>query len=201
MKDFISVTDPELVKMINNGLVGVIPTDTIYGLVGLASSESAISRMYGLKERERQPGTIIASSVQQLEVLGFPQADLQLMTKFWPGPISVVLSANGVANYLKDGLDSLPVRIPDYPELLDLLSQTGPLMTTSANPPSAPSATNIEQAKSYFGESVDFYVDSGDLSGREPSTIIGFDETGEIQIFREGAINSEALQNISRQGQ
>ena len=74
-------------------------------------------------------------------------------------------------------------------------------MTTSANPPSAPSATNIEQAKSYFGESVDFYVDSGDLSGREPSTIIGFDETGEIQIFREGAINSEALQNISRQGQ
>lgn len=201
MKDFISVTDPELVKMINNGLVGVIPTDTIYGLVGLASSESAISRMYGLKKRERQPGTIIASSVQQLEVLGFPQADLQLMTKFWPGPISVVLSANGVANYLKDGLGSLPVRIPNYPELLDLLSQTGPLMTTSANLPSAPRATNIEQAKSYFGDSVDFYVDSGDLSGREPSTIIGFDETGEIQIFREGAINSEALQNISRQGQ
>ncbi len=201
MKDFISVTDPELAKIINDGMVGIIPTDTIYGLAGAASSEPAISKMYSLKKRKRQPGTIIASSIKQLEVLGFSREDLKLMTKFWPGPISFVLNAEGVASYIKKDLNSLAVRIPNSSELLDLLSKTGPLMTTSANPPSTPSATNIEMAKEYFGDSVNFYVDGGELSNREPSTIIGFDGTGKIQIFREGAASAETIQDISKQMQ
>ena len=54
-----SLTDPRLAEMIKNGQIGVIPTDTIYGLVGAATSKTAIKKLYSLKTRKRQPGTTI----------------------------------------------------------------------------------------------------------------------------------------------
>ena len=61
-------------------------------------------------------------------------------------------------------------------------------MTTSANHPKEPTATNIRQAIAYFGNSVDFYVDIGDLGERPPSTIIGFDGDGNVIIHRQGVV-------------
>lgn len=74
-----------------------------------------------------------------------------------------------------------------------LLEQTGALMTSSANPPGQPTATSIEAAKQYFGESVDFYVDVGDLSDRPPSTIIGFGNNNQIVVHRHGAVDIATL--------
>ena len=62
-------------------------------------------------------------------------------------------------------------------------------MTSSANKPGEPTATDISGAMAYFGDSVDFYVDAGDLGIRPPSTIIEFDKTGNIIIHRQGAVN------------
>ena len=61
-------------------------------------------------------------------------------------------------------------------------------MTTSANAPKQPTSTSVKMAMDYFGDSIDFYVDGGDLSGRPPSTIIGFDDVGAIIIYRQGAV-------------
>lgn len=190
---FTSVTDPKLVELLKNGAIGIIPTDTVYGLVACAEHPAAIDRLYHVKERDQAPGTMVAHSVEALRSLGFPQEHLARAAHHWPAPLSVVLDAAHVAPYLKQTRESLPVRIPNHPDLLELLSVTGPLMTTSANTPHAPTSHTIDEAVAYFGDAVDFYVDAGDLGERPPSTIIGYDDGGVI-VYREGAFPIHDLQ-------
>lgn len=187
-KIFTSLTDPDLAAMINSGAIGVLPTDTVYGLVAQASNPAAINKMYSVKKREHQAGTTIGASIEQFMALGFPEAPLKAANQYWPASLSVVVDATNVPDYLKVERPSLPVRIPDVLELQALLLHTGALMTSSANKPGEPTATDISAAMAYFGDSVDFYVDAGYIGIRPPSTIIGFDETGAITVFRDGAV-------------
>lgn len=189
---FTSLADPTLIALINDGGIGIIPTDTVYGLVGKAASQTAIERMYATKSRARQPGTTIAASIEQLVSLGFPIAQLQHAKNYWPNALSVEMSAEHISRYLSTGQPVMAARIPDKTELISLLHTTGPLMTTSANAPKQPTSTSVQMAIDYFGDEVDFYVDGGDLSGRPPSTIIGFDADGKIVIYRHGAVTIEA---------
>ena len=187
-RHFTSLTDPALIHLINSGAIGVLPTDTVYGLVGKASSPQAIKRMYSVKSRDRQPGTTIAATTSQLQQLGFPAPQLERAAQYWPNALSVEMRATAIPAYLSTNQPVMAARIPDKPELLALLGQTGALMTTSANAPKQPTATSVQMAIDYFGDDVDFYVDGGDLSGRPPSTIIGFDSQGDVVVHREGAV-------------
>lgn len=98
---FSSLSDPDLAAALLQGAVGVIPTDTVYGLVAKASESSAIDRLYRTKPRPLQPGTIIGSCLADFEELGFRADELELCNKFWPAAISVVLNATNVAHFLK----------------------------------------------------------------------------------------------------
>ncbi len=184
MKVFTSLVDPEVIEILNSGGVGVIPTDTVYGLVARVEDEKALTLHYNMKRRKLQPGTMIASSVDQLLKIGFLPDELKLALHYWPGRVSVVLGADNVADYIKVDRQSLAVRIPDSPALLELLEATGPLMTTSANPAGQPTATNLEQIQNYFAGKIDFCVDGGEINDHTPSDIIGFDNDGEMVIYR-----------------
>lgn len=186
-KLFNSIADPELILMIKSRAIGVIPTDTVYGLVGAANIELAIKKLYSVKSRKRQPGTTIAASPSQLIALGFPADKVLASEKYWPNAVSIEMSAVAIPNYLNAGQQVMAARIPQNYELITLLNATGPLMTTSANKPDAPTSTTISQAIDYFGDEVDFYVDGGDLGDRPPSTIIGF-KGDEIIVYRQGAV-------------
>ena len=154
----------EAAQKINQpGAIGVIPTDTLYGVVARAADEAAVERLYALKKRESKPGTLIAASIDQLVELGIKARYLKAVEEFWPGAVSVEIP-HGI-NYLNQGTGRQAIRIPDDAELLQLLRETGPLQTTSANLPGEQPAATLDQAKKYFGQQVDFYVDGGDLSG------------------------------------
>ena len=66
-----SLLDPRIAATLNHSGLAVIPTDTVYGLVARTEDERAIAKLYSLKPRERQPGTIIAANIEQLHELGF----------------------------------------------------------------------------------------------------------------------------------
>lgn len=185
---FTSLANPELAELIIAGAVGVVPTDTVYGLVAKADRKTAIDKLYATKPRHLQPGTIIGASAEQFHQLGFLLKDIKKAEQYWPNPISVVTNATNVEVYLKKRRDSLPLRIPKHKQLTTLLNATMALMTTSANAPGAPTATTMAMAYDYFGDDIDFYVDGGDLSGRPASTIIGFDGAGKVVIYRQGAV-------------
>lgn len=171
---------------LNNGEVGVMPTDTVYGLVARAADESAVTRMYALKNRDQKPGTLIAANTDQLLILGVPQEEIDKVARYWPNPLSAVLTING-NNYLHQEVATLAMRVVADPQIRELLEQTGPLITSSANQPGQPPATNIDEAITYFGDNVDFYVDGGKIIA-EPSTIIRPSTDG-IEILRQGSIS------------
>lgn len=185
MKDTISLQTAA--EPLLSGAVGILPTDTVYGLVARAHDKTAVDKLYTLKPREFKPGTLIAASVDQLVELGFKRRYIAVVEQYWPGSVSVVIPAEPELAYMHLGKGSFPVRIPSAPELVALLQQTGPLLTTSANHPDEPTATTVDEAWAVFGDRVDFYVDGGDLSGRPPSTIIRVVDDA-IEILRQGAV-------------
>lgn len=170
------------------GKIGIILTDTIYGIAARAANQNAVDRLYKAKNREKKPGTIIAASVKQLEELGLSRNDLRKVAHLWPNPISVVLPVQ--PGYLDQGVGSLAVRVVADPSVQAILEQTGPLVTSSANQPGQPESRTIEEAIAYFDKTVDFYVDNGPLASARPaSTIVRLLPDGTLELLRSGSIN------------
>jgi L-threonylcarbamoyladenylate synthase len=168
------------------GEIAIIPTDTVYGVVARASDQLAVARLYELKHREAKPGTLVAANVGQLVDMGIEREYLAAVEKYWPGAVSVIIPCNRSLAYLHQGINSLAIRIPDDVWLHDLLEQTGPLLTSSANQPGEQPATTIDEAKAYFDNQVNWYENGGTVN-REPSTVIRVvDNT--IEVIRHGAV-------------
>ncbi|MCA9329401.1 threonylcarbamoyl-AMP synthase [Candidatus Saccharibacteria bacterium] len=176
------------IEQMQNGKIGVIPTDTVYGVVARASDTIAVKKLYSLKNRHKKPGTLIAADIQQLIDLGIKPRYLRAVSQYWPGAVTVVLPTDNLTlRYLDQGVGTLAVRVVDNKQIADLLKMTGPLITSSANIPGEPVANNIMQALDYFNNGVDFYVDGGDLSDRQASTIIRIlDDV--VDVLRQGAV-------------
>jgi L-threonylcarbamoyladenylate synthase len=80
------------------------------------------------------------------------------------------------------------VRLPDHKQLRELINEVGPIVSTSANLRASKPASSVEEAKRYFGEKLDFYVDVGHLENGPPSTIVK-PRNGEFEVIRQGAVN------------
>lgn len=182
-----TVASEELLKA---GAVGVLPTDTVYGLVARAADRRAVQRLYGLKSREHKPGTLIAADIDQLVALGIKRRYLTAVSQYWPGAVSVVIACGPELEYLHQGVSSLAIRLPAADDLRQLLMVTGPLITSSANHPGKPTSANVDEAKVCFGDAVDFYEDGGDLSNRPPSTVIRIVDDA-VEVLRRGAVDVE----------
>jgi L-threonylcarbamoyladenylate synthase len=148
-------------KLKNKG-VGVLATDTLYGLVGSALDESVIERIYKLKNRNtNKPSIILISDLEDLELFEIKVDDglKKKLSIYWPGPVSIILPCSSDKfKYIHRGSKSLAFRVPNKKSLRQFLKLTGPLVAPSANPEGLPPAQTIEQAKQYFTDSADFYV-------------------------------------------
>ncbi len=189
-------SDPELVALLRSGAVGVLPTDTVYGLVCRAADEQAVHKLYTLKPRENKPGTIIAADIQQLIELGLKARYLKAVEHYWPNPLSVVIPCGLDLPYLHLGKMSLAVRVPADEQLRALLAKTGPLLTTSANQSGKPTAVDVTEAERYFDGKLDFYVDGGTIADHAPSTVIRIVDDA-IEVLREGAVKIDEAGRIS----
>jgi len=178
----------ELVEKIKSGQVGVMPTDTIYGLVGSALSPAVVEKIYELKSRPADmPFIILISDWGDLKKLGIVTSDKdkETLEKNWPGPISFILPCPDESfTYLHREKKSLAVRWPNNEELDKLIKETGPLIATSANLSGRPAVTMITEAKGIFGDKIDFYIDGGVMAGT-PSTLAKIDD-GQVETLRQG---------------
>lgn len=179
----------KVVELLKAGKIGVMPTDTIYGIVGSALNPETVEEIYTLREREKdKPFIILISSLDDLKKFGVELTKEQkdFLEKNWPNPLSVILVVSAKEfKYLHRGKNSLAFRMPKNEKLLELLRQTGPLVAPSANPEGVKPAETTEEAKKYFGSKVAFYIDGGELKSK-PSTIIQLYEDGKRIILRQG---------------
>ena len=173
------------IEILKDGGLAVIPTDTVYGVVCRAADQNAVKRLYGLKSRASKPGTIIASSIDQLVELGIKRRYLTAVSQFWPNPISIEIPHD--IGYLSQSTGRQAFRVVKNKDLQNILDQTGPLLTSSANLPNQPHAKNTADAKRYFGDKIDFYLDGGEKTEEKPSTLIRIVDDA-VEILREGSI-------------
>ena len=155
--------------------VGILPTDTIYGLVGSALSKKAVERIYKLRKRnKKKPFIILISSPEELRLFGVsPSKEVDsLLRRLWPAKASIILPCpNKRFLYLHRSRKSLAFRVPASRWLRNFLAVTGPLVAPSANLAGKPFAKTIKEARAYFGDKVDFYLSKGALRDR-PSVIL-----------------------------
>jgi L-threonylcarbamoyladenylate synthase len=179
-----------IIKILKTGGVGVMPTDTIYGLLGSALNEKTVERIYRVRQRQPdKPLIILVSSLADLKLFGvkLDKNTVDILDKYWPGKISVILLCSlKKFDYLHRGTKNLAFRLPKNKWLQDLLKKTGPLVAPSANPEGLSPAKNVTEAKKYFGEQVDFYQ-VGKISSSQSSTLIEI-ANGKIKVLREGAV-------------
>lgn len=182
------INDPQVATLLLQGAVGVVPTDTIYGLVASAHNPHAVARLYALKDRERKPGTVIAASADQLIELGVDQAIIRKIAHLWPNPLSIEVPIGEPLAHLHQGTGHGAFRVAADEIVRALLMQTGPLLTTSVNHPGAPPAMSLAESQAYFGSAVDFYVDGGTHTNRPPSTVVRWQPDGSFELIRQGAV-------------
>ena len=177
----------QITQELADGHVVLLPTDTIYGLHALATSDAAVERIAEIKGRdESTPFIVLASSVQQLREIGVAATPdlLEALGSIWPAPLTAILP---LARPLpaSRGAQTLAVRIPAVDWLRELAQRTGPLVSTSANRSGEPPVEAPEMLAYDLQQRVDAIVDGGvrkgkpsailDLTGAEPRFIRGGD--------------------------
>ena len=189
-KDLITI-QKTISPILKLGGVGIIPTDTLYGIVGGALKKETVERIYALRKRDlKKPMIILISGVGDLKKFGIilNSAQKKILSNIWPGKVSIVFDCKYKKfEHLHRKSKTLAFRLPADDELIGLLKKVGPLVAPSANLSGKKPAETYLEARKYFGEKVDFYVDSGKLKSK-PSTIIKIGESGEIEILRQGAV-------------
>lgn len=184
MTVFTSVNDPEIVRILLAGGVGVVRTDTLYGLVARADDETAVRRIYELKGRDddKSPIVLISTTTQIYDRLS--DAHQSFIDGVWPGPVSVIVPSQNAPSWIRRGNASVAYRLPADASLRDLLHSTGPLIAPSANPQGMQPAMNIREARYYFAEKVNFYVDGGQVDNPQPSQLLRLEADGEVTRLR-----------------
>lgn len=184
----------------NNELIA-IPTETVYGLAGNAYNETAIKKIFELKNRPfYNPLIVHIKSAAYLENIAcdIPDIARKLAEVFWPGPLTLVLKKQEhVSDLITSGKKTVAVRVPNHPLTLALLNSLDfPLAAPSANPFGSISPTNTKHVVNYFGESLDIILEGGECEKGLESTIIGFENNLPI-LYRHGTIPLEEIEFIT----
>jgi L-threonylcarbamoyladenylate synthase len=172
------------------------PTDTVYGVGVLAFNSDAIDQLYIVKGRDTAKAIAILlggiSALEQVTASMGPLAE-RLAQRFWPGPLTLVVSRHPDLPPNLSPLPTIGVRMPDHPVALELLNSTGPLAVTSANLSGASNATTAQQVFDQLNGRIPLILDGGQTPGGQPSTVV--DCTGDkLVILRQGPITLDQLQ-------
>lgn len=169
---------------LNNGGIVILRTDTVYGIIAKANDKVAVDRIYDLKGRQsHKPFIVLVSSAKQ----AYDNADLLLKysEQYSDRPTSVIVESPSAPNYLRREGSNLAYRIEREGVLKDIIHKVGPLVAPSANPEGLPVARSLAQAKDYFEDAVDLYIDGGQVPDDiAPSRIIRVNPDGSVDQLR-----------------
>jgi len=187
------------VYVLTQGGVVAVPTDTVYGLAADARSADAVRRVVDLKGRSADaPLPLLVADVAQVEAIAGPLsgAAQALATRFWPGPLTLVLPSRIElpASVVRDG--AVGLRIPDDPICCRVIQLFGgPVTGTSANLTGKPPAMTPDEVRKQFGKRVDYVLEAGRAGGAPPSTVVRVSET-ELALLRGGAVPEEDVRAV-----
>lgn len=183
------------------GLVA-FPTETVYGLGAVVTSDRAVARIFSAKGRPTANPLIahVAEAATARPIAAFDERAERLAEAFWPGPLTLVLplKVGGIVSPLVTaGLSTLAVRLPSHPVARELLAAVGlPVAAPSANRSGRPSPTRAEHVAADFGEAVDLILDAGPCPVGVESTVIDVSEPERALLLRPGGLPREAIEAL-----
>lgn len=167
----------QAIRVLRNGGIIAYPTEAVWGLGCDPFNPEAVERLLRIKRRPEYKGLILAAAdEEQVSPLLSPlsQEQREQLSATWPGPNTWLLPdpRHLVPRWIKGKHPGVAVRVSAHPVVHALCRAFGaPLVSTSANVSSAPSAKNKMKVRAYFGSRVDFIVD-GTLGGLDKPTVI-----------------------------
>lgn len=184
-------------KIIQQGGLVAVPTETVYGLAGNGLSEAAVEEIYAVKNRPAiKPLSLMVSGIESMERYGtnIPKAAYTLAEHFWPGPLTIVVEAKAeIPSIVRAGGTTIGLRCPAHEKTLALLRKADlPLAAPSANPSGMPSPKTAQEVKKYFDGRIEAILDGGPCGIGRESTIISVAERP-FRILRQGALPEKEI--------
>lgn len=184
-------------KIIMDGGVVAMPTETVYGLGGNAFDDNAVKRIFEVKGRPNDNPLIahVHSGYDIRKIIDFdPPYAQKLRDAFLPGPLTLVYPSTGkVSKYVSCGLNTLAVRVPSHAGAQAFLKEVDiPIVAPSANLSKHVSPTSAAHVYEDFAGKIPLILDGGVCTGGIESTVC--DVTGKIPvILRPGLITKEMI--------
>jgi L-threonylcarbamoyladenylate synthase len=172
------------------------PTDTVYGVGGLAFRSCAIEQLFLVKGRDTAKAiAVLLGDITALEQVTRSMGPLaeRLAQCFWPGPLTLVVSRHPDLPSNLSPLPTIGVRMPDHPVALELLNRTGPLAVTSANLSGGSNAVSAQQVLDQLHGRIPLILDGGQTPGGQPSTVVDC-TSDQLVILRQGPLTHSQLQ-------
>ena len=186
----------KIISYLNQGKVGLFPTDTVYGICCRMDKKSAVERIFDIKKRDRsKPFLVLADSLKTAEryiELDLDPQKKSIIDKYWPGALTIAFKAKPekVFPIIRASKNTIAFRVPDYSFLTDIIAQVGvPIVAPSANISGKLTPHEFEAVDKRIVDNVDFIV-VGECKMGIASTIIDFSEK-KVNVIREGSIKVE----------
>ena len=194
----------EAVRLLHEGAVVALPTETVYGLAADALNAEAALKIFEAKERPCFDPLIVhlPSDDWLSRVVNVPAGSVelvrQLTDRFWPGPLTLVLPRRGeVPDVVTAGLETVAVRVSAHPVFAEIVSTFGkPLAAPSANRFGNVSPTAAEHVEAELEDRIELIIDGGATTHGVESTIVSL-VSGGLSILRPGPITSEQLSEFA----
>ena len=185
-------------KLIQDGEIVGIPTETVYGLGADASNEDAVRRVFAAKGRPADNPLIVhlAYFSQAEEYTShIPKLAYRLAGHFCPGPLTMVLPKNDrIPLVTSGGLDTVGIRVPSHHVMHRIIELSGcPIAAPSANASGYPSPTTANHVISDMDGKIVAVVDGGQSEYGVESTVIAIEDEDTVRILRPGCVTREML--------
>ncbi len=196
-------SDDELARaaaLIRGGGLVAFPTETVYGLGANALDETAVRKIFQVKERPwASPLIVHVADVQMARTVcrEWPPLAQKLSQHFWPGPLTLVVQkAPIVPDVVTASLPSVGVRVPRHPVALELIRRAGvPIAAPSANRFTEVSPTTAAHVKASLGERVDMILDGGSTDIGIESTVLAIHRHPPA-LLRPGMITKAQIEQV-----
>ncbi len=201
----ICIDDPDAIllalEVLHRGGIIAFPTDTVYGLAANAFDAKAISRLFEAKGRDfNRAIAVLIGDLSKLTLVteSLPPSAENLARKFWPGALTLVVKRHAELPDLLSPKPTIGIRIPDHIFAVDLLRQSGPLASTSANRSGDANPLTAQDVMDQLGGKVDLILNGGRVKGGIPSTVVDC-TLPNLPILRQGAIDADVIQNALKE--